>query len=151
MEKESKAYEARLKLYLSVEKVYKFQNRYGTITEMLAQTKKEPVLAKVYLLCVCHVHELKQHKKSSMLYDAVTYSYLHTFGDVRDGKQYDRKLLIQIRKTLATIERCLRFIKADHPHLFNYDLIQETNKRRKENIDSFGNESVLHTDIENHT
>lgn len=143
MEKRSKAYEERLKVYQEVEKIYKYNNRFGTLAQTIAQVKQMTVLAKVYLIMVIHVRNLKEHKKSSRLYDSVTYAYLHAFKTVRDGREYNRDLLTQIRKTLSTVERCVRFIKSDHPDLFSYELIQETNKRRKKSVESYGNESVL--------
>lgn len=143
MEKRSKAYEERLKVYQEVEKIYKYNNRFGTLSQTIIQLDKMTVLAKVYFIFVANVHSLKEHKKASNLYDSATYGYLHTFKKIRDGREYNRDLLTQIRKSLSTVERCVRFIKSDHPHLFSYDLIQETNKRRKKAIESYGNESVM--------
>lgn len=143
MEKRSKAYEERLKVYQEVEKIFKYNNRFGTLSQTIIQVGKLTVLAKVYFIFVHNIHSLKDHKKAASLYDSATYSYLYTFKRICDGREYNRDLLTQIRKSLSTVERCVRFIKSDHPHLFSYDLIQETNKRRKKAIESYGNESVL--------
>ena len=146
MEKRSKAYEERLKVYQEVEKIYKTNNRFGTIAQTIAKVNKMTVLAKVYLIMVINVRSLKEYKTSSRLYDSVTYAYLHAFEKVRDGCEYNRDLLTQVRKTLSSVERCVRSIRSDHPHLFHYDLIQETNCRNRKNIETHGNEVVLRID-----
>ena len=145
MEK-SKAYIERLKVYQEVEKIYKYNNRFGTVGQSVRQTKNLTVLAKVYLICVLNIRRLKDYKKASHLYDSVTYSYLYTFKKIRDGRQYNRELLIEIRKTLSTIERCVRMIKLDHPYLFSVEILQESSKRRKKTEKTYGNEVVLNDD-----
>lgn len=148
MEKQSKAYEDRLKMYQKVERIYKTNNRYAInpMRESINEVDKLSVLGKVFFICVVHVKALKGYTKITDLYDSLAYIYLHTFKNIRDGNEYNKKMLLEFRCTFTTIERCLRFIKSDYPHLFDCKLIIETNKRNKINIESHGNESVLRTE-----
>lgn len=143
MGKRSKAYEDRLNIYQDVEKIYKYNKRFGSIKKSIEQLRKKVILAKVYWIIVVNFKAASQYKKSTTLYDSVTYSYLHIFKNIRDGNQYDKNLLIEIRKTISTIERCVRFIKSDHPHMFNYDLIKDTNNLKRKNIETYGNNVVM--------
>lgn len=89
------------------------------------------VLAKVFLICLIQAQGLKDHRSLFRLYDSATYIYLRTFKKITDGTEYNRQMVIDIRKAYCTVERCIDFIKLDYPHLFNYDLIQEGRKNRK--------------------
>ncbi len=133
MEKKSKAYRDRVKIYESVEKIYAYNNRFGTQQKSIYQVSKMPILAKVYLIFLIKAHSLKDYKKSSMLYDSTTYLYLDTFKRIRDGQPYNRQLLTKIHTAHSMVKNCVNVIKSDQPHLFDYDLIQEAKKRRKNN------------------
>ena len=146
MEKKSKAYEDRLKVYQAVEKIYKTNNRFGSIPQMVVDVKNlkmSKTLSRVYLLLVLNAKSLKAQEKSDKLYDSVAYLYFYTFKNIRDGCEYNRDFLSSIRSNISTIERCVRIIKSDHPFMFNAKLVKEAAKRQLKTTESQGNEVVL--------
>ena len=144
----SKAKRDRESLYEKVREIYQRNNRFGSVPKMVGEVSKMPVLAKIYLVMVINFDSLKRHSKVTTLYDSVVYAYLHSFkGICEDGKRkYTNDLLVEIRRSSATVGRCVRFVIQDHPEMFSTELITESTKRSKSSIESEGNSLVMIVD-----
>jgi len=143
MTNESKAFQEREKVYEKVTRTIRMNARYNQEAMNIQDISKLPVLGRVYFIFVTNKTNLRNYDNQSKLYDSATYLYLNVFKNLRDGSEYNRDLLTKIRKTLSTVERCVRFIKLDHSYLFNYKLVEASKKRSKEASLNFGNEAVL--------
>jgi len=142
MNREEKARKDREIKYKAVEVIYKNGNRFGTPSEMIAEVAKLGMLEKVYFCLVTNAVKLRAYDKASDLYNASAFSYLYTFEGFREGAEMHKADLYSFRSKLDTVGRCIRFIKADHPFMFNTDLIKASDKADKEAIDTFGNSVI---------
>lgn len=142
MDNKEKARKEREIKYKAVEVIYKQGNRFGSPSEMIAEVAKLGMLEKVFFCLVTNAVKLRSYDKASDLYNASAFSYLYTFEGFREGAEMHKADLYSFRSKLDTVGRCIRFIKADHPFMFNTDLIKASDKADKEAIDTFGNSTV---------
>lgn len=142
MKRKEELKQERDKIYSAVEAIYSQGQRYGTPKQMIDEVSPLTTLAKVYFCLIANRERLKAFDKAGDLYDAVAYSYLYTFEGWREGTKLYKDGLNDFRSKLATLERCIRFIKADHPHIFNLSLIQKSAKDEREARDSYGMSAI---------
>ena len=141
LDKKQKAYDDRQKIY---EKVQTIIARGQMLKNTPIQMKIEVIdlkqeLARVFYCLATNLVKLREYDKSKDLYNAVVFSYMYTFENWRDGQELHRGQFYDMRATFSTIERCIRFIKADHPGLFNAKLIKKAAGDDFQATDSFGN------------
>jgi hypothetical protein len=107
--------------------------------EVITQINQMATLAKVYFIFVSNPDKLRKINTIGELYNRVAFSYLHTFEGWRGDMVLNVKNLGDVRSAFSTVERCVRFIKADRPEMFNPDLVKESGKKHSHTTENHGN------------
>lgn len=115
-------------------------NENRNALEVITQINQMATLAKVYFIFVSNPDKLRQINTIGELYNRVAFSYLHTFEGWRGDMVLSVKNLGDVRSAFSTVERCVRFIKADKPEMFCPALVKESNAKHSKSTQEFGND-----------
>lgn len=118
-------------------------SRPKDIMNLISLIGQAPMLNRIYYIFVTNAQTLKKIETTKELYDRVAFSYLHNFEGWREENTFTIESIGEIRSSFASLERSIRFIKDDNPHIFNHNVVRESKVKQALARESYGNNQVL--------